>query len=73
MGGFHEIDVNIVVSENGTPNRCNTDGFIQNIHFFQDFRHQTVRRPVSATGTIMRWGVCEPLGAGVNQVFRIND
>ena len=66
VGGFLEVDIKVVVGQDGASDGADADDLILDAHLVDDFGDEAVGGAVAATGAVVHDGVGEHLGTGVN-------
>ena len=66
VGGLLEVDIEIVVGQNGTSDGADADDVVLNAHLVDNLGDEAVGGAVTATGAVVHDGVGEHLGTGVN-------
>ena len=69
VGGFHEVNVEIVVCQHGTTHGGDTDDIVLNAHFLDHLGDDSVHDAVTATRTIVHCSIREDRSAFVHQIF----
>lgn len=73
VGGFHPVNVDIVVGKHGATNRRNADSVFLQSHLLDDFSYYLVHHSVAAARTIVHRVVVKQSRTGIYPVGRIYD
>ena len=66
VGGLLEVDIKVVVGQNGASDGAHADDVVLNAHLVDNLGDEAVGGAVTATGAVVHDGVGEHLGTGVN-------
>jgi hypothetical protein len=67
MGRFDEVDVEVVVGEDGAPDRCHGNCVSRQIQLGQDLGEQPVDHAVPASRAVVSGAVAQDLRPGIDE------